>query len=505
MENDGCGVSLWAANARGELAVKAEALLTGESRPQRRQCGDTVLAGSHNVSDRVCLRITGLGEDTRHAQIVGLMNNAALDKPRMAQLADRLAKPFLWGVMLAALAAFAYGATQGMAHAVMAAASVLIVTCPCALSLATPSALIAATGRLAKEGVLVRKVQVLDALAHIDTVVFDKTGTLTTGLTELERLWSVAHPQGWSASSTPAQAVHPATLDVVAWVGAAAAASAHPVSRALSAFAQAQISASHQADARAAVTQVREVPGLGLVAQLERQGQRHVLCVGSLAHVQSGQPLATLPDAAKAATVHVTLDGQWAMSLAFGEQLRPDAVQALQHLREMGLGLRLLSGDRPEQVERMARALGLSPEHAMGHCTPADKLHQIQALQARGHRLLMVGDGFNDMPVLAGAEVSMAFAQAVALAQAHADVVTLGEQLMAVPRLIALSRQTLGVIRGSLVWAVAYNLVSIPLAVLGGLPPALAGLGMAASSLWVVIRALPLNKAPTPHVFVQDR
>ena len=495
--------------ADGELLDDAtwveEALLTGESRPQRRQRGDTVLAGSHNVSDRVSVRITRLGDDTRHAQIVRLMHDASMDKPRIAQLADRWAKPFLWGVMLAALAAFAYGATQGMSHAVMAAASVLIVTCPCALSLATPSALIAATGRLAKEGVLVRKVQVLDSLAHIDTVVFDKTGTLTSGLTRLETLWSAKHPEGWQASPQALKTLDQDTLDLIAMVGAAATASAHPVSRALCELAQTCAPQGvHAVSDR--VSQVREVPGLGLVAQVKGNGEERPLelRMGSLAHVQAGQGASGLPEAAKAATVQVALDGHWVMSLSFGEQLRPDALQALERLRDMGLGLRLLSGDRTEQVQRMAKALGLSPEQALGHCTPADKLRHLQALQAQGHRLLMVGDGFNDMPVLAGADVSMAFAKAVALAQAHADVVTLGEQLLAVPRLIDLSRQTMVVIRGSLWWAVAYNLMSIPLAVMGGLPPALAGLGMAASSLWVVVRALPLNKASTKHRFVQD-
>ena len=161
-----------------------------------------------------------------------------------------------------------------------------------------------------------------------------------------------------------------------------------------------------------------------------------------------------------------------------------------------------MSGDRPEQVQRVARELNIAPHHAQGHCTPADKLEHLKRLQAQGHRLLMVGDGFNDMPVLAGADVSMAFAKAVALAQSHADVVNLGDELQAVPDLIEASVRTLKVIRGSLLWALIYNGVSIPLAVMGGLPPALAGLGMAASSLWVVWRALPLNKAPAQGQFV---
>lgn len=472
-----------------------EALLTGESHPQQRKPGDQVLAGSHNLSERVRVRITGLGADTRYAQIVGLMHDAALDKPGLAQMADRWAKPFLWGVIVAALGAFWVGAAQGLSHGVMAAASVLIVTCPCALSLATPSALLAAAGRLARQGVLVRKVQVMETLAQIDTVVFDKTGTLTTGLTDLRTVWSPASEQGMALRAQGLDALDEASLNALGLVGAVAESSAHPVSRAL---------ANHASEkARARILSVREWPGLGLEAQIRAEdGTVKVLRIGSLDHLRSAGPRAQPPESARDATVHVALDDQWRMSLHFSERIRPDAPEAIRRLVQRGLQVRLMSGDRPEQVQRVADELGLSADHAMGHCTPTDKLNQIKRLQSQGHRLLMVGDGFNDMPVLAGADVSMAFAKAVPLAQAHADVVNLGDRLDEVPELIELSVRTMSVIRGSLLWALIYNLVSIPLAVVGGLPPAVAGLGMAASSLWVVLRALPLNKTKRQTAFV---
>ncbi len=465
-----------------------EALLTGESHPQARRVGDRVLAGSHNLSQQVMVRITQLGADTRHAQIVGLMHDAALDKPRVAQLADRWAKPFLWGVLVAALAAFAYGAAQGWPHAVMAAVSVLIVTCPCALSLATPSALIAAAGRMAREGVLVRKVQALEALSQVDTVVFDKTGTLTTGLSGVERVWGPHLPSTGLAQPQP----EAAGLDAAtrhAWA-ALAAASNHPVARAVASWvATIEQPLSH------GVLSIREVPGEGLEGEWESPTGLQRLRMGSLRFCEAW-PGVHVPESARSATVHVVTEGQWWMSLLLAEQLRPDAQATLDALQAMGLTVHLMSGDRPEQVQRMAQQCGLDEDRAHGHCTPQDKLERLRQLQAQGHRLLMVGDGFNDMPVLAGADVSMAFAQAVPLAQAHADVVALGGRLMAVAHLIGLARQTLTVVRGSLMWALAYNLLAIPVAVLGGLPPALAGLGMATSSLWVVLRALPLNKTP---------
>ena len=472
-----------------------EALLTGESRPQQRHAGQSVLAGSHNVSEPVRMRITGLGAHTRYAQIVGLMHDAELEKPRWAQLADRWAKPFLWGVLAAAAGAFWVGAAQGLSHAIMAAVSVLIVTCPCALSLATPSALLATAGRMAKKGLLIRRVQVLETLSQIDTVVFDKTGTLTTGLSDLECLWSPAHPHGLELVTASLHSVDAQSLCALGLMGAVAESSAHPVSRALASHAHPL--------ARERVIGVREVPGHGLKAQIQSEGgAMQVLLLGSLAHVQMPDASLQIPPSAADATVHAVLDGQWLMSLRLSEHIRPDAIQAIERLAQLGLTVRLMSGDRPEQVQRVARELNIAPHHAQGHCTPADKLEHLKRLQAQGHRLLMVGDGFNDMPVLAGADVSMAFAKAVALAQSHADVVNLGDELQAVPDLIEASVRIRKVIRGSLLWALIYNGVSIPLAVMGGLPPALAGLGMAASSLWVVWRALPLNKAPAQGQFV---
>ena len=287
-------------------------------------------------------------------------------------------------------------------------------------------------------------------------------------------------------------------------MGVVAASSAHPVSRALSSYAcDAKEKGGAHVPQAFQVLSVRELPGLGLEAQIQwKSGPVQVLRIGSLAHISSAGLKLQIPLAARDATVHAALGDQWLMSLTFTEQIRPDAAQAVRRLVQRGLNVRLMSGDRPEQVQRVASALGLSADHAKGHCTPADKLSQLKQLQSEGHRLLMVGDGFNDMPVLAGADVSMAFAKAVPLAQAHADVVNLGDRLEEVPELIELSARTMSVIRGSLLWALIYNLVSIPLAVMGGLPPALAGLGMAGSSLWVVLRALPLNKSSRKTAFV---
>lgn len=442
-----------------------EALLTGESRPLLRGAGAAVIAGSHNLQAPVLVRVERTGGATRFAQIVALMEQAATSRPHVAQLADRLARPFLIGVLLAAAGAAAFWWPQDPGHALMVAVAVLVVTCPCALSLATPAAMLAAAGSLARQGVLVRRLGALEALAQADLVVFDKTGTLTRDAMVL-------------------QAVHTrddvTRAQVLAMAAALAQHSLHPVSRALLAAGQGEGVQPWLAQ------QVNERSGQGLSGRVRpaHGGPEQALRLGSQAHCGVSVPVPAGPHA-------VLSDEQgWLATFELGEDVRPDAPATVAALKAQGVEVRLLSGDASEAVARVATQLGIAG--ARGACTPQDKLVFLQDAQQQGRKVVVVGDGLNDGPALAGAHVAFAFGLAVPLARAQADFVVLGDRLASVEQTVLLARRTMQIVRQNLVWAVAYNAVCVPLAMVGWLPAWLAGLGMAASSLVVVVNALRL-------------
>jgi P-type Cu2+ transporter len=442
-----------------------EALLTGESRPQARAVGDSVVAGSHNLSGIVTVRVVQVGEGTQFSQIVSLMENASLQKPRLAQLADRIAKPFLIGVLVLAALSAVYWWPTNPGHALMVAVAVLVVTCPCALSLATPAAMLAAAGNLARHGVLVRNLQALESLAEIDTVIFDKTGTLTQ---DGQRITQVMTAEG-------------VTPDYALGLAAALARhSLHPLSRAL-------VKAYEGSGSGAApdAQDVNERIGLGLEGRVDG-----LLRLGSVAFCTPKTK--GIPDHAQVCQVHLCTENEWIASWQLSEDVRADAVQTVQALKNLNVDVWLLSGDRPESALHVAQEVGIS--QAFGACTPQDKLSRMQAAQSQGARVAMVGDGLNDGPVLAGAHVSMAFGNAVPLAQSKSDLVLMGGSLLVVAQSVKLARHTLRVVKQNLVWAAAYNALCVPLAVVGLLPAWLAGLGMALSSLWVVLNSLRLTK-----------
>ncbi len=447
-----------------------ESLLTGESRPLPRDKDDFVIAGSHNLAAPVVVKVELTGGQTRFAQIVSLMESASTSKPELAQLADRIAKPFLLLVLLAAGGAGAYWWSHDPGHALMVAVAVLIVTCPCALSLATPAAMLASAGSLARNGVLVRRLQGLEALASVDTVVFDKTGTLTR---DAFALGEVHTRQGISRE------------EALAMAAALAKHSLHPVSRALS--------LAGQGGAQYAVHEVRETAGQGVSGRL---------CLGdnaaSAVMVRLGSARFCEVDAPVTSALHACLsdDQGWVATFELQEDLRPDAHATVAALMAQGVKVYLLSGDLPESAARVARQAGI--DNSQGGCTPQDKLVFLRHLQSQGHHVAMVGDGLNDGPVLAGAHVSFAFGQAVPLAQAQSDLVVLGDRLGTVAQTLVQARRTLDIVRQNLWWAAIYNAVCVPLAVAGWLPAWLAGMGMALSSLLVVLNALRLSRTITP-------
>ena len=459
-----------------------EALLTGESRPVDKPLGATVSAGGYNLRSVVEIRVEQVGSATRFAEVVALMESASLQKPRLAQLADRVARPFLVAVLVAAFGAAIWWWPSSPSHAAMVAVAVLIVTCPCALSLATPVAMLTAAGTLARNGVLVRNLQGLESLAAVDTVIFDKTGTLTRdGLTVV------------AVDAVDADEAQFSRAEILSLAAALAGNSLHPVSRAISAYASKELNA--QLKPVWSMESIQEVSGAGLqatVSHADSRGQQWIARLGSAQHAGA----ARRTDAAQEAVLSVEANGHShiLMRIELSEDVRPESSAIVSALLKEGIQVELLSGDNADVVKHVAEQVHIT--RAFGDCTPQDKLLRMTTLQAEGRHVAMVGDGLNDGPVLAGAHVSFAFGRAVPLAQARADFVVMGDQLELVWQSLLLARRTMRVVRQNLLWAALYNALCVPLAIAGYMPAWLAGLGMAASSLLVVLNAARLTRAP---------
>jgi Cu2+-exporting ATPase len=433
-----------------------EALLSGESRPVDKSVGSTLVAGSVNLGAPVEMRVDRVGDDTRYAAIVALVRDALAQRPAMARSADRWAGPFLAVVLALAVLAPAYWLWVDPARALPVAVAILIVTCPCALSLAAPSALLAAAGRLARRGVLVQRLDALEPLARLQQLFIDKTGTLTGERMQLR---------------TP----DPAAARVLGAAASLASWSRHPLAQALAGTCPSSDSRRWHA--------VEEVPGHGLRAS-DAEGLEWRL--GSASWV--GAP-DTGSDAPQVWFGHA---GERAVRFEFDETLRDDAAPALGRMSARGVEVALLSGDSPARVARLAARLGLA--RAVGGATPEDKLAALRAAQRSGRVVGMVGDGVNDAPVLAQADVSFAMGQGALVARANADAVVLSMRISDVAEAHALARRTRRVVQQNLVWAALYNAACVPLAAIGWLPPWAAGLGMAASSLVVIGNSLRLTR-----------
>lgn len=454
-----------------------ESLLTGESVPVPKPAGAAVVAGSINLGAPVEVLVQRTGADTRLEAIVALMRDAMSQRPSLTRAADRWAAPFLWAVLLLAAGAAAVWSVVDPSRAVWVAVSVLIVTCPCALSLAAPSALLSAASALARRGVLLQRLDALEALTRLDRICFDKTGTVTDERLQVSGLQRLAASAQVDVDDGRALAQ---AASLAGWSG-------HPLSQALVAAADAELVA-----ALPAWQQVQEVPGQGLQAQDDqgrvwRLGRASFVAADAVVADQAGDA----PGEGRAA-VWFGADGQGALRVDLDEALRPDAAGAVSALRQRGLEVVLLSGDRPERAERMGRQLAV--DGTIGGATPERKLAEVADAQARGLRVAMVGDGINDAPVLARADVSFAMGQGALISRAQADAVVASGRLGDLVLALDLARRSMTVVRQNMLWAAAYNAVCIPLALMGWLPPWAAGLGMAASSLLVIGNSLRLAR-----------
>jgi P-type Cu2+ transporter len=437
-----------------------ESLLTGESTPVVKKLGDKVVAGSLNLGAPVSMRVQGVGADTRYEAIVALMRQARSQRPVAVMGADKWAAPFLWAVLgLAVLAAVAWSFIDPT-RVVTVAVAVLIVTCPCALSLAAPSALLSASSLMAKQGVLLRRIDAALGLAQMQVLFIDKTGTLTEAQNQKLVMSREATPSQFS----DAHLQHVAS-SLAAW-------SSHPLAKVIAQTGGPQI----------VWHDLQELPGQGLQG---RDEQGALWCLGK------GMAAAPTGKDSEELQTWLSRDGQTLASFHFAEVLRPGVAPAVLALQQDGVQVALLSGDSPGRVQHVAQLLGLSD--ARGGMSPHDKLAAVRAAQARRQRVAMIGDGINDAPVLAQADVSLAMAAGAQIARTQADGVLLSNALGDVVRARALGKQTLRVIHQNFLWAGLYNAACVPLALLGYLPPWAAGLGMAVSSLVVVGNSMRLG------------
>ena len=453
----------------------SEALITGESAAVRRQAGQTLWAGSLNLGPPLEMQVHQLGVDTRHDAIVALMREALSSRPASIRLADRWAGPFLWSVLALAFLSGIVWWHIDPARALWVVVAVLIVTCPCALWLATPSTLVAAAGGLARRGVMLRRLDTLEAMAGVQQVFLDKTGTLTEDRLELRQTQLLSH------------SLVSSTEDALRRAAALAAWSSHPLSRALVA-AQAQVesgAATAFSEAADPWHQVVETPGAGVQAR-DAQGRKWRLGASAWAvGGEGGESEHRLPPGEH--SVLLACDGEAVAAFGFEEFVREGAPQAVQRLEAAGLQLSLLSGDAPVRAQALAQRLGLKDCHA--GLSPEDKLVRLQRAQSEGRRVAMVGDGLNDAPVIAAADVSVAMGHGALVSREDADAVIVSGRLDALADLHSTSRRTMAIVQQNMRWAVIYNATCIPLALAGWLPPWAAGLGMAASSLLVMLNA----------------
>ncbi|OYU98001.1 MAG: copper-translocating P-type ATPase, partial [Burkholderiales bacterium PBB5] len=453
-----------------------ESLLTGESAPVAKACGAAVVAGSSNLGTPVVMEVLRTGADTRLEGIVALMRDAMSQRPAAARAADRWAAPFLWAVLVLAAGAAAVWSVVDPSRAVWVAVSVLIVTCPCALSLAAPSALLSAASALARRGVLLQRLDALEAFTQVQRIYLDKTGTVTDEHLQFAGMARL-RPDGPCAARDDAHCLALAA-GLAGW-------SSHPLSQAL-------VAALPLANAagNGVWRDVQETAGQGL-SGTDAEGRRWHL--GRRGFVQPDALQAPQDDLGLGrAAVWLGCEGQALLRFDFDEALRPDARQAVADLQARGLEVVLLSGDRPERAQRMAQQLGVP--QVIGGATPESKLAEVASAQAAGLRVAMVGDGINDAPVLARADVSFAMGQGALVARAQADAVVASSRLGDLVRAHALAGKTMRVIRQNLVWAAVYNAVCIPLALTGWLPPWAAGLGMASSSVGVILNSMRLAR-----------
>ena len=510
----------------GSSAVDAS-LLTGESVPVEVHPGDTVTGATVNTSGSLTVRATRVGAETTLAKMGELVASAQETKAPIARLADRVSAVFVPVILtIAALTLVGWWLISGDgAAAFNAAVSVLVVACPCALGLATPTALLAGTGRGWQLGILIRNAQVLEATSTVDRVVLDKTGTVTTGEMSVAFYGTFGDYEsaGDLAGISPesADSKNERSLSVLRDAAAVEALSEHPIARAIAGFAREQGVLAEGASAPS-VSDFEGVPGgvrgvLSSAGEGAENGTPQLVVVGTPEYLQaagaqlSEAQLALLDQARRAGLTTVVVARGEAPDeapneapsstsalqpigmISVADTPKPEAAETMAQLRELGMEPILLTGDAPQVAQAIASQVGISAENVYAGVTPEGKSQVIEKLQAAGHRVAMVGDGVNDAPALALAELGIAMGSGTDVAAEAADIVLTRSDVASVVTALRLSRATLRTIKSNLFWAFAYNSVAVPVAVAGLLNPMIAGAAMAFSSVFVVLNSMRLT------------
>ncbi|OFQ35274.1 carbonate dehydratase [Rothia sp. HMSC071C12] len=507
----------------GSSAVDAS-LLTGESVPVEVHPGDTVTGATVNTSGSLTVRATRVGAETTLAKMGELVASAQETKAPIARLADRVSAVFVPVILtISALTLIGWWLISGDgAAAFNAAVSVLVVACPCALGLATPTALLAGTGRGWQLGILIRNAQVLEATSTVDRVVLDKTGTVTTGEMSVafygtfDDYESAGDLAGISPDSAGSK--NERSLSVLRDAAAVEALSEHPIARAIAGFAREQGVLAEGASAPS-VSDFEGIPGgvrgvLSGAGEGAESGASQLVVVGTPEYLQaagaqlSEAQLALLDQARRAGLTTVVVARGEAPNneaaenapapqpvgmISVADTPKPEAAETMAQLRELGLEPILLTGDAPQVAQAVASQVGISAENVYAGVTPEGKSQVVRQLQEAGHRVAMVGDGVNDAPALALAELGIAMGSGTDVAAEAADIVLTRSDIASVVTALRLSRATLRTIKSNLFWAFAYNTVAIPVAVAGLLNPMIAGAAMAFSSVFVVLNSMRLT------------
>lgn len=470
-------------------------MMTGESAPVEISPGMNVIGSALNNNGRLIVRATRIGSDTELARITAMVVTAQGNKAPIQALADKIAAIFVPVVTALAIGTFAYWfyiAEKTLTFSISTAITVLVIACPCALGLATPVALLVASGRGALRGIVIRQPRVLEASRHIDVAIFDKTGTLTNGVMKVQDAVMPASAHKVLGASF---AQHLTERNILSSALALESQSDHPLAQAITSYC---ISRGAQ---QLPVTDLTQTPGIGIAGRVNIEGKSPVVIIGSpesIAHSTVAfdtQIAAAIADAhARSRAIAVLAwDGVAIATFAASDSIKADAAQTISELQVRGIESWLVTGDNAESAAAVASHVGIKPEHVMAAASPEDKLTKISALQSAGKKVAMIGDGVNDAAALAQSNLSLAMGTGTDTAISTADITLMRPHLMSVIDALKLATTTLKTIKVNLGWAFAYNAIGIPIAALGLMTPMYAAAAMALSSLLVVTNSLRIR------------
>jgi len=484
---------------KGESAVD-NSMLTGETKPIDVRPGSAVIGASLNHNGRLIVRATRVGSDTELARITAMVISAQGTKAPIQRLADRISAVFVPIVTVLAIATFAgwYFTGSTLTKSISIAITVLVIACPCALGLATPVALLVASGRGAARGIVLREPRVLEVARNVDTVVFDKTGTLTEGVMLVQEA-TISTAAGAVLGRSFAEIV--TAQNIVGSAGAIESLNNHPIALSITKYALANAGQAISSRPTFAVSDFSVTPGSGAAGRVSIGGQSPVVLIGSPAAVAHSSTefhseISSAIERGQAAGLTLAVlawDGVALAVFAVGDQLKSDAAETVAQLREMGITPWLVTGDSSEVAASVATTVGIDAAHVVSHAMPETKLEIVERMKSEGHTVLMIGDGINDAAALTAANLSMAMGTGTDTAINSADITLMNTGLGSVISALKLSKKTLKIIRLNMGWALIYNVIGIPIAAAGLLSPLYAAAAMAASSVLVVTNSLRIK------------